>query len=92
MNVDLPEPDGPDEEDELALLDVDVGVAQGDDVALVDLGDVLELDHEGQQRPAVSGEGGRDPGGLRRGRRLRGEHVTIGRLGGPAPPTAASEG
>ena len=41
----MPEPDGPDEEDELALLDVDRGVAQGDDVALVDLGDVLELDH-----------------------------------------------
>ena len=31
MKVDLPEPDGPDEEDELALLDVDVGVAEGDD-------------------------------------------------------------
>jgi hypothetical protein len=43
--VDLPEPDAPDEEDELALGDLDVGVAQGDDVALVDLGDVLELDH-----------------------------------------------
>ena len=31
MKVDLPEPDGPDEEDELALLDVDRGVAERGD-------------------------------------------------------------
>ena len=37
-----------DQEHELALLDVTVGVAQGDDVALVHLGDVLELDHGGR--------------------------------------------
>ena len=42
MKVDLPEPDGPDEEDELALLDVDVGVAERGMLALVGLGDVLE--------------------------------------------------
>ena len=41
-----------DQEDELALLDVDVGVAEGVDLALVGLGDVLELDH-GESRAAI---------------------------------------
>ena len=44
--VDFPEPDGPDEEDELALLTSMADVAEGGDLALVDLGDVLEADHE----------------------------------------------
>ena len=45
-----------DEEDELALLDVDGHVAERDDVALVDLGDVLEAQH------AYSRERGARPG------------------------------
>ena len=53
MKVDLPEPDGADEEDELALVDVDGRVAERDDVALVDLGDVLELDHGDRPRREV---------------------------------------
>ena len=42
----LPGARRPDEEDELALGDVEGDVAEGDDVALVDLGDVLEANHE----------------------------------------------
>ena len=44
-NVDFPEPDGPDEEDELALLDLERELLEGDDVAFVDLGDVFETNH-----------------------------------------------
>ena len=35
-----------DEEDELALGDLEGDVTEGDDVALVDLGDVFESNHE----------------------------------------------
>ena len=45
MNVVLPEPEVADEEDELALLDLDTDVAQRDGRSLVGLGDVYELDH-----------------------------------------------
>ena len=48
----LARPRGADEEDELALLDVDLGVTKGDDLALVDLRDVLELDHGGSSLAA----------------------------------------
>ncbi len=41
----LPGARRPDEEDELALLDVRSGLVERRDVALVDLGDVLESDH-----------------------------------------------
>jgi hypothetical protein len=45
-NVDLPEPGLPDEEDELALLDLDGHVVEGrPGLARVELGDVLEADH-----------------------------------------------
>ena len=47
MKVDFPEPDGPDQEDELALGDLDIGVAEGDGAVLVGLGDVLQRDHGG---------------------------------------------
>ena len=53
--VDLPGAGGADQEDELALLDVGLGVAEGDDLALVDLGDVFELDHGGT---SLAGGGG----------------------------------
>ena len=43
--VDLPEPDGTDEEDELALQDLEGEVLQGDDIAFVRLGDVFETNH-----------------------------------------------
>ena len=41
----LPRARGPDEEDELALQDLEGEVAEGDDVAFVDLGDVFETNH-----------------------------------------------
>ena len=44
--MDLPGARRPDEEHELTLLDVDRNVAERDDLALVDLGDLLEADHE----------------------------------------------
>ena len=44
-NVDFPEPDGPDEEDELALRDLEGELTKGDDIALVRLGDVFETNH-----------------------------------------------
>ena len=53
-NVDLPEPGRADEEQELALADVGRHVAERGDVALVDLGDVLEADHR-EQGPRVAG-------------------------------------
>ena len=43
-----------DDEDELALLDVDVDVVERDDRVLVDLGDVIEFDHD--ERGLLSGE------------------------------------
>ena len=44
--VDLPEPDGADDEDELALLDDERHAVEGGDVVgLVDLANVLEHDH-----------------------------------------------
>ena len=49
-NVDFPEPDGPDEEHELAFPTSMADVAERDDLALVDLGDVLEADHESDLR------------------------------------------
>ena len=57
MIVDLPEPDGPDDEDELALLDHERDTVERDDVRLVDLADVLEDDHRrrGRLRRAVLG-------------------------------------
>ncbi len=42
----------PDQEDELAFLDVDVDVSQGDSGPLVGLGDVLELDHQQEYETA----------------------------------------
>ena len=45
MIVDLPEPEGPTHEDELALLDHERDAIDGGDVRLVDLADVLEDDH-----------------------------------------------
>ena len=42
-NVDLPEPEGPTRNTNSPLAIVEGGVPQRDDVALVDLGDVLEL-------------------------------------------------
>ena len=36
----------PDEEDELALADLEIEIPQGDDIAFVDLGDVFETNHE----------------------------------------------
>ena len=44
-NVDLPEPEGPDEEDELALQDLEGELPEGDDIAFVRLGDVFETNH-----------------------------------------------
>ena len=44
----MPEPDGTDEEDELALVDLDGDVVEGRPVrAVVQRGDVLESDHGG---------------------------------------------
>ena len=45
MIVDLPEPDGADDEDELALVDHEGDVAERGDVGLVDLRHRLEHDH-----------------------------------------------
>ena len=45
MSVDLPEPEGPDQEHELALADVAGEVLEADHVGVVDLGDVFEDDH-----------------------------------------------
>ena len=45
-----------DEEDELALGDLEGDVAEGDDIALVDLGDVFEANHgesEGTAGPQI---------------------------------------
>ena len=46
-NVDLPEPGGPDEEDELALVDLGGHVVESRPAAgRIELGDVLQFDHE----------------------------------------------
>ena len=53
-NVDLPEPDAPTRKTNSPFSMSTVASLQGDDLALVDLGDVLELDHgrrRGYQRP-----------------------------------------
>ena len=90
MSVDLPEPDGPDEEDELALLDVGAGIAEGDDVALVDLGHVFELDHEG--RAACRERRGSGPNRwLERRACSAASHVSIGCLIRAAPPSAKGD-
>ena len=57
MNVDLPDPDGPDEEHELALVDLHRDVAQADDVALIGLRHAVEQDH--RLRGGPGGFGGR---------------------------------
>ena len=54
MKVLLPDPGGADQEDELALLDVEVGLTQSDVRRLVDLGDVVEFD-QGNHAGAVEG-------------------------------------
>ena len=48
--VRLARPGRADEEDELALGDVEAGVTERDDVGGVDLGDVLESDHAKRRR------------------------------------------
>ena len=50
MTVDLPEPDGADDEDELALVDRERDAVESRDVRLVDLRHVLEHDHRGAAR------------------------------------------
>jgi hypothetical protein len=48
-----------DDEDELALLDVDADVVQGNDRILVDLRDVIEFDHD--ERGFSRGDTAREP-------------------------------
>ena len=66
MIVDFPDPDGPDEEDELALLDHERRLAQGHDVRLVDLRHALEDDHRRAGRRRGGGAGSPFTSGLRR--------------------------
>ena len=44
--VDLPQPDGPDERDQLAARDVEVELLDGDRAAGVGLADALQPDHQ----------------------------------------------
>ena len=45
-SVDFPEPEGPTRKTNSPLCDLEVDLTQGDDIALVGLGDVLEANHE----------------------------------------------
>ncbi len=78
----LPRSRRSDEEHELTLLDVAVRLVQGEDLALVDLRDVLELDHE---IDVLQFPGGRAEG------RTAGVNATTGSQPNPrAHPSAAT--
>ena len=55
INVDLPEPRWANEEHELALANIEIDVAGGNNAAAVDLRNILKADHDASNR----GENGR---------------------------------